>query len=809
MANFRLAVLCGGPSQERGISLNSARSLLDHLSPQGLEITAIYVDLQLNFFALSSAQLYSNTPADFDFKLKQLAEPLSREELRRRLQAVDLVFPAIHGSFGEDGELQSLLESWQIPFVGSSAKACRAMYFKDRATQALQAGGFFTLRSLVLKAGETAIAASLARFFAELPSPQAVVKPVAGGSSLGVSAVTSPAAAEAAVAKLFADGQPAVLVEPFCRGREFTVLVSTDKHGAPLAFVPSEIEISYANNQIFDYRRKYLPTNNTAYHTPPRFSLSEIQAIQKQAEDIFKLFAMDDFARLDGWRLDSGELIFTDFNPISGMEQNSFLFRQAAVAGMSHAEVLLYIIATACRRHKLSFTPQRAPLPKNRFPVYVLFGGNTAERQVSLMSGTNVWLKLRNSEHFSPQPFLLDKNSNFWELPYAYALNHTVEEIFANCTEGATQQVKTATLVSMLRKKLGIQLNSEADGEILQAHRYSFEELIAKAQHHGAYLFLAFHGGEGEDGTLQGKLQAAGLCFNGSHAKASALCMDKHATAAVLNAAHNPQIFALEKELINREEMATLQELEAAQHKWHYLEERLGSKHFVIKPSADGCSAGIVRLSTARDLATYASLLASGAALIPAGTFAYQTEMIEMSTTPMPYMVEAFIVTDGLTIKGTHLLHQEREGWLELTVGILEAQGRYHALQPSITIAEGAVLSLEEKFQGGTGVNITPPSTELLDQMQVASIRRGIEGVAEALGIANYARIDIFYNRRTNKMVVIEANSLPGLTPSTVIFHQGLAEQPALNPLQLLEHLISTSRSPTLTTTRGEDRAPE
>src|SRR3989338_10623550 len=122
---IRVAILCGGPSLERGISLNSARSILDHLGSQGVEIVPIYFNEQKRPYKISTAQLYSNTPSDFDFKLSQTARALSESALVRILKNVTIIFPCIHGSFGEDGEIQSFLEKHNIPFIGSGSKSCK------------------------------------------------------------------------------------------------------------------------------------------------------------------------------------------------------------------------------------------------------------------------------------------------------------------------------------------------------------------------------------------------------------------------------------------------------------------------------------------------------------------------------------------------------------------------------------------------------------------------------------------------------------------------------------------------------------
>ena len=115
--------------------------------------------------------------------------------------------------------------------------------------------------------------------------------------------------------------------------------------------------------------------------------------------------------------------VFTDVNIISGMEQTSFVFLQAAEVGLSHSAVLRHILESACHRANVSLPPMMipssssasssekngltSPVARGRIRVYVLFGGGTSERQVSLISGTNVWLKLRARPEFEVLPLLL------------------------------------------------------------------------------------------------------------------------------------------------------------------------------------------------------------------------------------------------------------------------------------------------------------------------------------------------------------------------------------------------------------------
>ena len=132
----RVAVLCGGPTAERGVSLNSARSILDHLRDPGIALECYYVDRALRAWPITPRRVYCNTPSDFDFQLGRedaavnadpdapagapqgpLASPRALAAHLKRRGAI--AFPAIHGAFGEDGVLRAALESAGVPFVGS------------------------------------------------------------------------------------------------------------------------------------------------------------------------------------------------------------------------------------------------------------------------------------------------------------------------------------------------------------------------------------------------------------------------------------------------------------------------------------------------------------------------------------------------------------------------------------------------------------------------------------------------------------------------------------------------------------------
>lgn len=780
---LRIAVLCGGPSLERGISLNSARSILDHLGGDGIEIEPMYFDQKKRAFRLSPGQLYSNTPSDFDFKVARESKPLTQRQLIAELKKVDLAFPAMHGGFGEDGEIQALLEKNKIPFAGSPADACKRCFDKFEANEFIREQGFHILPSAVLKIFKKDHKKIIESFWREHKLTRAVVKPASGGSSIGVFSVGSPAEALEKVQLLFSKRMDTrVVLEPFAQGREFTVIILQNRFGLPTALIPTEIEADYAEHQIFDYRKKYLPTRAVTYHCPPRFADAVIEKIQTQAEQLFAAFDMADFARFDGWVLDSGEIWFSDFNPVSGMEQNSFLFQQSARIGLSHRGMLRQVLGSAARRHGIRL-PSITDYTEKKKSVAVVFGGSTSERQVSLMSGTNVWLKLRRSKKYSPTPFLLDPAGQLWRVPYALLLNHTVEEIVDSCQRAAADEDRLRRFEQRARLDLGL---GESTEPFFLPEKISWAEL--EKQHE--FVFLALHGGAGEDGTLQAQLEKSKKPFNGSGAAASRLMMDKFETGRALAGLEKDGILSAKKSSLAVADLLAKNSNQVAEL-WRQFESELGAASLIVKPQGDGCSSGIVRLDSAADLQLYLDFVRSGAPAIPAGSFQAQGGAVEMpSQLPERLLFEPFIETDRVRAIGAELKIIEKSGWLEFTVGVLEVGGKMKSLSPSLTVTEGAVLSVEEKFQGGTGINITPPPAEIIGAKQLAAVKQRIEIAAARLGIRGYARLDAFVERATGRVMIIEANSLPALTPSTVIFHQGIAERPGLMPIDLLEKII-------------------
>jgi len=762
----KIAIVCGGPSAERGISLNSARSLYDNFDKDIYDIELIYFNPKLEPFRISPTQIYSNTPLDFDYKLKHDGNVLSKDELKTLLQKVDIVFPAIHGFFGEDGQLQRMLEEFNVKYSGSGPEACYNTSNKHKCQEILKKNGFFTITGHVLKKGDP---------IPDLKPGKYIIKPLHGGSSLGVKSFDVPIKDKERFTDICThvfEHEEQALIEPFFNGTEFTIIVLENEQGNPVSLLPTEIEFASSDDLFFNYRKKYLATAETRYHTPARFSQETTERIQKESQKVFSTLGIKDFTRIDDWLTEDGTIWFSDINAISGMEQNSFLFQQAALFGISHYQLLDYILHKKIKPLSQDY--------KNHTEIPVLFGGNTAERQVSVMSGTNVWMKLKSSNIYRPTALFLDKKGDIYRIPQFICLHHTAEEI-----EEKIQLFQSKDFYSLLKKEQSIILSElgikdeELGEQIFVPEKITLEEIASNC----SFLFLGLHGGDGENGVIQKKLEDLNLPYNGPGVNASQICMDKLKTGQIIEQSNTPGISTAKKRLININEDPELT--------WNDITCSGFHTPLIIKPRGDGCSAGIIRIDSKEEFIKVIDFYNSKHPFIPANTIHEHHGQIDLpheSTNEL--LLEEFIITDEVRIKNLKIDWQSKTDIIEVTVAVIGDKGNMIALHPSQTIVNQDTLSLEEKFMGGTGVNLTPPPDTFVKSDVVRGVQSRIEQVAKLLDLECYSRIDTFMNIKTGDLTIIEVNTLPGLTPSTVLFHQGLSGQDKKTPLQLLEKII-------------------
>lgn len=568
------------------------------------------------------------------------------------------------------------------------------------------------------------------------------------------------------------DNESQVLVEPFIDGREFSVIVVKNENGEPKALPPTEI---IKGNEIFDYRSKYLP-GLSRKQTPIDLTIDKVEAIQKACEELFKYFKFNVYARIDGFLSKSGEILLNDPNTTSGMLPSSFFFHQAAEIGLNPSQFLTFIIRQSLfeRIESGSYNkPQIKELyinlnqrltnskqQENKYTnIGVILGGYSAERHISVESGRNIYEKLASSSKYDPIPIFLTKSDEgeieLYRIPINILLKDNADDI-----KDKIKNFKISPIIEAVRNNCSALTKLFSESSQLNApEKIGFEELKNLVDG----VFIALHGRPGEDGSLQEILDEYDIPYNGSSPQSSQITINKYKTNQMLA---DFDFSVPDQMLIFKDNwfqnVATNIDVIESQYEYP----------FIAKPCDDGCSAAVKKIDTKEELVAFANSI-------------FREEGNELEKANIEVLglkpKEEFPVKNQFLIEN---LIQQKEAihFLEVTVGILtESIGGgmlMEVFEPSEVLSVTDVLSLEEKFLAGEGQNITPARFHIdpVRRKEISSeVRADIKRVAETLNIEGYARIDAFvriYEDNSVETIILEVNSLPGMTPATCIFHQ-------------------------------------
>ena len=257
------------------------------------------------------------------------------------LGAVDVVFPLLHGPYGEDGTLQGLLELAGVPYVGSGVFASAASMDKHHMKQLLVAAGLPTPAFVVVRRGQPVPAA-----VRDLGLP-VFVKPARGGSSIGITKANSVAEIESALA-LAHQHDPKALVEQAVNGREIECGVLVDELGVPQASVPAEIRLT-AGHDYYDFEAKYLD-DATEFDIPPDLPAKTIESIRSLAVQAFEALDCEGLARVDFFVQPDGSVCVNELNTMPGFTPASMFPRMWAATGVDYPALVDRLIKDALRR---------------------------------------------------------------------------------------------------------------------------------------------------------------------------------------------------------------------------------------------------------------------------------------------------------------------------------------------------------------------------------------------------------------------------------------------------------------------------
>ncbi|MCC5893690.1 D-alanine--D-alanine ligase [Exiguobacterium sp.] len=305
---MRVAVLYGGVSGEREVSLTSGKGMIEALKERGHEVVAI------------------------DFHPDRAEELLQLE--------ADVVLSALHGKYGEDGRVQSLLEMAQLPYTGSGVLASALAMDKARAKIIFKAAGIRVARDVLVE-GTDEIDEKVAEWGGEFPC---VVKPAQEGSSNGLTIAMDETMLRDGIAKAF-QCDTAVLVEQYIKGRELTVPVLGNR-GNEYALPVIEI---IPKNEFYDYESKY--TEGGSVHVcPAELPEALTKEVQEAAVLAHRALGCAGYSRSDFLVSEDGLAYILETNTLPGMTPLSLFPDSARAVGISYGELLERFIELALEK---------------------------------------------------------------------------------------------------------------------------------------------------------------------------------------------------------------------------------------------------------------------------------------------------------------------------------------------------------------------------------------------------------------------------------------------------------------------------
>lgn len=351
----RCALLYGGKSGEHEVSLQSAASVLRNIDRALFEPVLIGIAKNGRWY-LQPASVYEKG-CEPDTALEVVAAdqdavaclPGAGLFHQGRHIPLDVVFPVLHGSLGEDGTVQGLLEIVELPYVGAGVLGSSIGMDKDIVKQLWRAHGIPTLDSLSADASRLITSdrrAEFGRSCIERFGPLMFVKPARTGSSVGITKVHSPEELDNALLHALAYDTK-VMVEPALTVREIEVSVLGNH--TPKAFEAGEVVPSH---EFYDYEAKYIDPEGARLVVPAPLPAELMKRALEIAKAAYAAAACEGMARVDLFLVQgSNELVVNEINTIPGFTKISMFPRMCSAAGLGYSELITELITLAMDRH--------------------------------------------------------------------------------------------------------------------------------------------------------------------------------------------------------------------------------------------------------------------------------------------------------------------------------------------------------------------------------------------------------------------------------------------------------------------------
>lgn len=349
---INVGLLFGGRSAEHEISLRSAKNVIEAIDKEKYNPILIGIDKQGKWLFNQETSLLLNTDDVNAMQLNQDSDavaliPQSGGQLsnfsRNDFQgSIDVVFPILHGPFGEDGTIQGLLKLADVPFVGAGVLGSAVGMDKDVMKRLLRDAGLPVGKFMTLHYGEQI--PSFSEVGEALGNP-CFIKPANLGSSVGISKASTQDEYDRGVAEAFKFDNK-IIVEEFIPGREIECAILGNEN--PRASVPGEITFNHA---FYSYEAKYLDDAGYQLDIPAQLPPGISEQIQQIAIKTFKALSCEGFARVDVFLTEDRRIIVNEINTIPGFTQISMYPKLWEASGIKYADLIDQLIQLALERY--------------------------------------------------------------------------------------------------------------------------------------------------------------------------------------------------------------------------------------------------------------------------------------------------------------------------------------------------------------------------------------------------------------------------------------------------------------------------
>jgi len=341
-----VGILFGGKSAEHEVSLQSAKNVYDAIDRSKFEPVLIGIDKSGKWLLNSDSRRLSLNPTGDPVALIPesaglLSNAASLPASNFLPPQLDVVFPILHGPFGEDGTVQGLLKLADVPFVGSDVLGSAVSMDKDVMKRLFRDAGIPIGKFLAFRSHNTL--PPFAEIAADLGSP-VFVKPANMGSSVGISKVCNEAEFSAAVNEAF-QYDTKIVIEEFIQGREIECAVLGNE--APIASIPGEV---IPTHEFYSYEAKYLDENGAALEIPAKLDDETKKRIQELSITAFQTLCCEGLSRVDFFLKKNGEALINEINTMPGFTKISMYPKLWEASGIGYTELITRLIELAMEK---------------------------------------------------------------------------------------------------------------------------------------------------------------------------------------------------------------------------------------------------------------------------------------------------------------------------------------------------------------------------------------------------------------------------------------------------------------------------